>query len=99
MKSLIFHVEFSLDGTRYRLLARDVDMTVPYFVCIKQLEWKPLSSKLILSTEDESEKRFKNCEVVYVPATQIVAIQGYEESKYFEINPPLQATVTALKST
>lgn len=77
--TVIYRVHFSWKETEYTLKARSLDMTHPYFVCIKDLVLPPEDSVLINPADDEIRKKFGEVRQLMLPLQSVSLIEEYRE--------------------
>lgn len=78
-KKNIFRVYFTWKEKEYILKAHNLDMTHPYFVCIKDLLLPEESSILINPADDEVRKKFKDVRQLMLPFQSISLIEEFRE--------------------
>ncbi len=73
----IFRVHFTWKEKEYTLKAQNLDMTHPYFVCIKDLLLPRESSVLINPADDEIRQNFKDVRQLMLPFQSVSLIEEY----------------------
>jgi len=84
----IFRVHFTWKEKEYTLKANNLDMTHPYFVCIKNLVLPEESSVLINPADDEIRKNFKDVRQLMLPFQSVSLIEEFTK------DPDLQKETT-----
>ncbi len=80
----VFRVHFTWKEKEYILKANSLDMTHPYFVCIKDLILPEESSVLINPADDEIRKNFSEVRQLMLPFQSVSLIEE------FRTDPDLQ---------
>ena len=80
----VFRVHFTWKEKEYILKANSLDMTHPYFVCIKDLILPEESSVLINPADDEIRKNFSDVRQLMLPFQSVSLIEE------FRTDPDLQ---------
>jgi len=75
----IFRVHFTWKEKEYILKAHSLDMTHPYFVCIKDLVLPAESRVLINPAEDEIRKNFAEVRQLMLPFQSVSLIEEFRE--------------------
>lgn len=75
----IFRVHFTWKEKEYILKANSLDMTHPYFVCIKDLVMPADSKVLINPLDDEIRQKFKNARQLMLPFQSVSLIEEFRE--------------------
>ncbi len=78
-KKNIFRIYFTWKEKEYILKAYSLDMTHPYFVCIKDLLLPEESSVLINPAEDEVRKKFKDVRQLMLPFQSVSLIEEFRD--------------------
>ena len=77
----IYKVHFTWKEKEVALKARQLDMTHPYFVSIKDLVF-PKETKLIIDpTEDEVRNRFGASEHIMLPFQSVILIEEFKDEE------------------
>ncbi len=88
----IFRVHFTWKEKEYTLKALNLDMTHPYFVCIKDLILPEKSHVLINPADDELRKKFSEVRQLMLPFQSVSLIEEYredpDEKKSQQTDPP-----------
>ncbi len=78
----MFRIHFTYDKKEVVLLAKNLDMTHPYFVSIKNIEL-PKSSPLIIDpNRDSVEKQFGQSYHLMIPFQSVSLIEELQEEKH-----------------
>ena len=75
----IFRVHFTWKEKEYTLKALSLDMTHPYFVCIKDLVLPPEDGVLINPADDEIRKNFSDVRQLMLPLQSVSMIEEFKE--------------------
>jgi hypothetical protein len=75
----IYRVHFNWKGKSVELTARDLDLTHPYFVSIKNLVFKDTKRLVIDPAEDELRKEFGTSTHLMIPFQTVSLIEEIEE--------------------
>lgn len=75
----IYRVHFTWKGKSVELTARDLDLTHPYFVSIKNLVFKDAKRLVIDPAEDELRKEFGTSTHLMIPFQTVSLIEEVEE--------------------
>lgn len=75
----IFRVHFTWKEKEYRLKARSLDMTHPYFVAIMDLVLPEESSVLINPADDDLRKQFGHVRQLMLPFQSVSLIEEFTE--------------------
>lgn len=73
----VFRVHFTWKEKEYTLKATSLDMTHPYFVCIKDLILPEKSSLLINPADDDIRKSFGEVRQLMLPFQSVSLIEEY----------------------
>ena len=73
----VFRVHFTWKEKEYTLKAASLDMTHPYFVCIKDLILPRESAILINPAEDELRRNFADVRQLMLPFQSVSLIEEY----------------------
>lgn len=88
----VYRVHFTWKEKEYTLKATSLDMTHPYFVCIKDIVLPEEKSYLINPADDEIRKHFDGVRQLMIPFQSVSMVEEYP------IDPdPKQSEVTAPK--
>lgn len=93
----VFRVHFTWKEKEYTLKAHSLDMTHPYFVCIKDLVLPKESPVLINPADDEIRKNFSEVRQLMLPFQSVSLIEEYTtdpDSKKEEKEPAKGEVVT-----
>lgn len=91
----IFRVHFTWKEKEYELKARSLDMTHPYFVCIKDLVLPADNGVLINPADDEIRKNFSEVRQLMLPFQSVSLIEEFVEdpdTRRSELSPPIRQT-------
>lgn len=84
----IYKVHFKWKEKEIALTARNLDMTHPYFVSIKDLVFSDKNKLIIDPTEDEVRNRFGEVEHIMIPFQSVVFIEEFsDEEKMEKVRP------------
>ena len=75
----IFRVHFKWKEKEYILKAHSLDMTHPYFVCIKDLVLPKESPVLINPADDEIRRNFADVRQLMLPFQSVSLIEEYSK--------------------
>jgi len=75
----VYRVHFTWKEKEYTLKASSLDMTHPYFVCIKNLILPEEKSYLINPADDEIRKHFGGVRQLLLPFQSVSIIEEYRE--------------------
>lgn len=75
----VFRIHFTWKEKEYELKAHSLDMTHPYFVCIKDLVLPEESSVLINPADDEIRKNFADVRQLMLPFQSVSLIEEFRE--------------------
>ncbi len=75
----IFRVHFTWKEKEYILKANSLDMTHPYFVCIKDLVLPKESNVLINPADDEIRKNFGEVRQLMLPFQSVSLIEEFRK--------------------
>ncbi len=75
----VYRVHFTWKEKEYCLKAESLDMTHPYFVCIKDLLLPEEKSYLINPADDEIRKNFSEVRQLLLPFQSVSLIEEYRE--------------------
>lgn len=75
----VYRVHFTWKEKEYTLKAESLDMTHPYFVCIKDLLLPEEKSYLINPADDEIRKHFEGVRQLLLPFQSVSLIEEYRE--------------------
>jgi hypothetical protein len=75
----LFKVQARLSDKEVTFYAKELDMTHPYFVSIKNLVFENESVLLLNPAENETYKKFKDSKNVMFPVQSIILIEEVEE--------------------
>lgn len=75
----IFRVHFTWKEKEYTLKANSLDLTHPYFVCIKDLVLPEESSVLINPADDEIRKNFRDVRQLMLPFQSVSLIEEFRK--------------------
>lgn len=84
----VFRVHFVWKEKEYTLKAYNLDMTHPYFVCIKDLILPAESSVLINPADDEIRRNFGRVRQLMLPFQSVSLIEEYREDPDFQKSDP-----------
>lgn len=75
----VFRIHFTWKEKQYELKAHSLDMTHPYFVCIKDLVLPEESRVLINPADDEIRKNFSSVRQLMLPFQSVSLIEEFRE--------------------
>lgn len=75
----VYRVHFTWKEKEFTLKASSLDMTHPYFVCIKDLILPEEKSYLINPADDEIRKHFGGVRQLMLPLQSVSIIEEYKE--------------------
>ena len=75
----VFRVHFTWKEKEYQLKAKSLDMTHPYFVCIKDLILPKDTGLLINPADDEIRKNFQEVRQLMLPFQSVSLIEEFYE--------------------
>lgn len=74
----IYRVHFTWKDKEYALKAKSLDLTHPYFVCIKDLVLPEESPVLITPADDEIRRIFEDVRQLMVPFQAVSLIEEFD---------------------
>ena len=75
----VYRVHFTWKDKEYTLKAESLDLTHPYFVCIKDLLLPEEKSYLINPADDEIRKNFAGVRQLLLPFQSVSLIEEYRQ--------------------
>jgi len=88
----VYRVHFTWKEKEYILKAASLDISHPYYVCIKDLLLPSESSYLINPADDEVRKLFEGVRQLMLPFQSVSLIEEYPEDPAPKKNSPEPAT-------
>jgi hypothetical protein len=80
----VYEVHFKWKEKEISLKAKNLDMTHPYFVSIKNLIFSDKPKLIIDPTEDEVRNRFGNAEHIMIPFQSVSLIEEFTDEDKLE---------------
>ena len=75
----LYRVHFKWNGKDHKLKARNLDLTHPYFVSIKDLVFTRESSLIINPGEDDLKKEFAGTDHLMIPFQSVSLIEEFRD--------------------
>lgn len=80
----VYRIHFTWKEKEYILKATSLDLTHPYFVCIKDIMMPEEKSYLINPADDEIRKNFKGVRQLMIPFQSVSMVEEYPQDPDYE---------------